>query len=248
MAQRVLVLVALGLLASGMAHAQGAEDPKAGRLSVTGTGTVSVTPDVGKVYLSVSVLKPTARAACEQAAVVTGKVRSAVQGTGVGEKDITTENFSVQPQYTYPPEGQPKVTGYTCQQSLVVKVNEVNNTKLAAVIDSAVAAGGNDLQVSQVVMELSPALRKSATDQAREVAVDDAASTAKLLAKAAGVTLGGIKSIADNNVVTPQPIPYAAGGVMAAMPAADASKETTPVQIGDADVMATVSMEYAIAN
>lgn len=33
-------------------------------------------------------------------------------------------------------------------------------------------------------MELSPALRKSATDQAREVAVDDAASTAKLLAKA----------------------------------------------------------------
>ena len=199
---------------------------QAGRLSVTGTGTVSVTPDVGKVrrgwagccflargavpcerwvclrrgcrvcsadrlepswhplscfpppqvYLSVSVLKPTARAACEQAAVVTGKVRSgaawvgadhamgrrrgcssgarllptascepragllfsipppqplalclpspyppppppppppplqvrsAVQGTGVGEKDITTENFSVQPQYTYPPEGQP---------------------------------------------------------------------------------------------------------------------------------------------
>ena len=54
-----------------------------------------------------------------------------------------------------------KVTGYTCQQSLVVKVNEVNNTKLAAVIDSAVAAGGNDLQARAVGAppRFSPCLR-----------------------------------------------------------------------------------------
>lgn len=136
----------------------------------------------------------------------------------------------------------------------VVKIDGVNNTNLAAVIDAAVASGGNDLQasraavarpgehagaaacagtvacltpivfpavlahtpqnpsqcsapplplhqhhtphrthtppphtshlqVSQVVMDLSPELRRSATNQAREAAVEDATEVAQLLAK-----------------------------------------------------------------
>lgn len=42
-------------------------------------------------------------------------------------------------------------------------------------------------QVSQVVMDLSPELRRSATNQAREAAVDDATEVAELLAKVGGV-------------------------------------------------------------
>jgi len=241
------VLLLSGLLAMSGAQGDAPEDPKAGKLSVTGTGNVMVTPDVAKVYLAVSVTKPTANAACQQAATTTTKVRDALVSV-VPSEDITTENYNVAPNYVYSPETQAQsISGYTCSQSLVVKIDDVNNTSLAAVIDQAVTAGGNDLQVSQVVMELSPQLRRQATNEARQLAVDDATETADLLAKAAKVTLGPIKSILDQNQAPQPPMPMAAGA--AAAPVSDAAaRPETPVQIGDTTVTAVVGMEYAIKN
>ncbi|KAL4420642.1 hypothetical protein ABPG75_010298 [Micractinium tetrahymenae] len=242
----LVLLFALVAMSSGQGTGT-TEDPKAGRLSVTGAGNVEVVPDVAKVYLAVSVTRPTANAACQQAADSTTKVRDALEAiNGLAPEDVTTENYSVQPNYVYSPDTQDqKITGYTCSQSLVVKIDGVNNTSLAAVIDAAVSAGGNDLQVSQVVMDLSPQLRRSAANQAREAAVDDAAEVAQLLAKTAKVTLGPIKSIVDQNVAPGGPTPMPAGA--AAAPVADATT-STPVQIGTTIVTASVAIDWAIAN
>ncbi|KAL4451430.1 hypothetical protein ABPG77_009502 [Micractinium sp. CCAP 211/92] len=239
----LLLLSALVAMSSGQGTQ---EDPKAGKLSVTGTGNVEVVPDVAKVYLAVSVTRPTANAACQQAADTTTKVRDALEAiNGIAADDVTTENYSVQPNYVYNPDTQDqKISGYTCQQSLVVKIDDVNNTILAAVIDAAVTSGGNDLQVSQVVMDLSPQLRRSATNQAREAAVEDATEVAQLLAKTAKVTLGAIKTIVDQNTAPPPPNPMPAGGAAAAMEAA----KSTPVQIGTTTVAASVAIDWAIAD
>jgi uncharacterized protein YggE len=63
--------------------------------------------------------------------------------------------------------------------------------------------------------------------------------------QAAKVTLGPIKSLTDNNYAPPAPVPMAADMAFAGA----ARKEmATPVQIGTADVMANVNLEYAIVN
>jgi len=238
-------LLILGLFA-GMGNAQGtAENPKAGKLSVTGTGQVEVTPDVAKVYLAVSVTKPTANAACQQAASTTSKVRAALGGVqGIAPEDVTTENYSVSPNYAYDPQtSEQRTNGYTCSQSMVVKIDGVNNTSLGAVIDAATSSGGNDLQVSQVVMDLSPELRREATNEARKAAVEDATETATLLATTAEVTLGPITSITDTNQAPPTPTPMPAGGAAAAV----AKEKETPVQIGTTTVTAMVYMEYSFS-
>lgn len=240
----LLLLSALVVMSSGQ---DTKEDPKAGKVSVTGTGNVEVVPDVAKVYLAVSVTRPTANAACQQAADTTTKVRDALDAiNGISPEDVTTENYSVQPNYVYNPDTQDqKITGYTCSQSLVVKIDGVNNINLAAVIDAAVSSGGNDLQVSQVVMDLSPELRRSATNQAREAAVDDATEVAELLAKTAKVILGAIKTIVDQNTAPAPPNPMPAGAAGGA--AADAAA-STPVQIGTTIVAASVAIDWAIAS
>ena len=67
------------------------------------------------------------------------------------------------------------------------------------------------LQVSSLQTDLSADKRREATNQAREIAVADAAGTAEILAQAAAVTLGPIKSLSDSNVAPPTPLYMAAG-------------------------------------
>ena len=66
-------------------------------------------------------------------------------------------------------------------------------------------------QVSSLQTDLSADKRREATNAAREIAVADAAGTAEILAQAAAVTLGAIKSLSDSNVAPPTPLYMAAG-------------------------------------
>lgn len=73
--------------------------PQAGRLSVTGSATVSVTPDVASVYLSVVVSKPTVKEACDVAAATTAAVTAAV--AAVAGTEVSTQNINVRQDVTW---------------------------------------------------------------------------------------------------------------------------------------------------
>lgn len=227
------------------------EDPKAGKLTLTGTATVTETPDTAKVYLSVSVTKPTAEEARTEAGSTTDAVLEAVGAVeGInGDTDVSTSDISLQPNYMWVQEtNSNRVTGYVFTQSIVVKIANLTSDTLGEVVDTAVKAGGNNLQVSSIQIDLSAGKRRQAMDLARQLAVQDAASTAKILADAAKVTLGPLKSIVDSNTASPSPfINYGAEMANAAMPVA-AAAQSTPVKIGTTDVVATVNVEYAYMN
>lgn len=77
--------------------------PQAGRLTVSGMATVTEVPDTAKVNLAVSVSKPTAAEAREEAASTAESVLKAVgavQGIN-GGSDITTSDISLQPNYVW---------------------------------------------------------------------------------------------------------------------------------------------------
>jgi uncharacterized protein YggE len=245
--------VAATLLAAAMGQTAStdASDSKSGRLSVTGSATVSVSPDVAKVFLSVQVSKPTVKEACDTAAKTTAAVKEAVQK--VAGVEVTTDNISVRQDVKWI-DGQERFQGYICENSLKLKSVSRNSSQLgdtiSSALDAAISAGGNYLTVSNMMTELSPELRATATNDARRGAVADAESTASILAEAAKVKLGAIKSIVDSNFA-PAPVPLAFANTAEMAMAADAggamAKQSTPVTIGSADVTASVSIQYAIS-
>ncbi len=209
-------------------------------ITVTSSGTSTVTPDVAHVALGINVSKQTVEAARSEAARVMRAIVDAAKAKGVAEKDIRTTNISLSPQYTdgcaYQPSSSvcPKaaaVIGYTMSEQVEVIVRDLD--KAGELIDAATAAGANDLGGIWFGVD-DPA---KAEADARIAAIHAAHDKAAAMAQAAGVSLGAVVSIAEASVGIPYPVPMAAG-------ARDSA--STPVQPGTQDVQATVTIVYEI--
>jgi len=217
--------------------AQGAatDQPAEHTIAVTGTGKVTVIPDLATIRLGVLVERPTAKAAREAAAVSMTSVVDAVRTLGIADKDITTASVSLSPVYDYPTNATPKIRGYQMQNSISITVRDL--TKLSDVLDNSVAAGATT--VDGVSFDVAD--RTAAETQAREAAVKDARATADTLASGLGVRITGVASVSES-VVTPvwyQPN-YAAGAAVG-----DKAAET-PVLPGSTDVVITVQVAFLI--
>ena len=117
--------------------------------------------------------------------------------------------------------------------SVSAKVRDINAT--GKVVDDAVNAGGNDVQIQGISFTIDKP--DDLQRQAREQAIADARDKADTLAKAGGVSLGDAISITEGGGVQPvQASPAAASG-----PAAQ-----TPIQPGELDVTVTVNVTWAI--
>jgi uncharacterized protein YggE len=203
-------------------------------VTVSGTGDVSVAPDVADVMLGVSVTKPTVKDARDAAATSMTAVLEAVKKDGVADKDITTVNLSLNPVYDYSSNGStPRLTGY--QYSNTIKVTVRDLTKVPAVVDDATAAGVTTIQGISFRLDKP----KTVEAQARLLAMTDARAKADALASAAGVSIKGVASISE--VTVSSPIYYASAGV-----ADKAASVATPVQAGTTDVVVQVTVSYLI--
>ncbi|MEX1022996.1 MAG: SIMPL domain-containing protein, partial [Dehalococcoidia bacterium] len=91
-------------------------------IAVTGRGAASVSPDVAMVNLGVEVNAPTVAEARSQAAMAMEAIEDAITGHGVEERDIQTQHFNIYPQYSYPQDGTPQITGFVVSNLVAVKV------------------------------------------------------------------------------------------------------------------------------
>ncbi len=239
-----LALVGLGavaglVVATALAPAGGAGPVGAASgtdehtISVTGTGTVTVKPDVADVRLGVSVQKPTVKEAQAAAAQQMEAAVAAVKKSGVAADDIKTTTVSLSPVYDYSQNGQQKLLGYQFTNQVAVTVRDI--TKVAEVIDGAIAAGANT--VDGVTFRVNDPVAAEA--KARSAAMADAKSRAQALASAAGVRITGVASIVETSAPAPMPIAMNAGGAMK-------DSYATPISTGTNDVVVTVAVSYTI--
>ena len=239
--------LAVGLLAGALAaalassalapHSALAVDPTAPRehtISVSGTGRVVTAPDVADLRLGVTVTRTTVKDARNVAAGQMNRVIAALKKLGIADKDLQTSGLSLQPNYTYPNGGNPRLTGYTLSNGVSVTVRDLD--KLGDAIDDGLAAGATTLDGVSFRVD-DPA---KAQDQARKEALAQAKAKAQTLASGAGVSITGVASISETAAPIP-PIYY--GGAQFGAMAKDAA---TPVQVGTNDVMVTISVEYLI--
>lgn len=205
-------------------------------IAVSGTGSVTVVPDIGVLNLGVEASRPTVADARSVAASAMDAVRGALRQNGVDEKDIATQFFNIQPQYSVEPldrSGTPRITGYTVSNQVTVKVRRIDN--VSRVLDAAVAAGGDATRVNGVSFTVDDPEKYES--EAREKAVAEAKARAEQLAKLAGVSLGDARSIEESR--------NDGGGAdfRSAQPAAGGE---TPISPGETQVTLTVNVIYNV--
>ncbi|ACE92049.1 hypothetical protein AMC90_CH03105 [Rhizobium phaseoli] len=230
-------LLALPLAAPAPAMAQEAK-PREAVISVTGDGESSVAPDMAIVTLSVVKQAKTAREALDENNKAMKDVLDALKSGGIAERDLQTSGFSIQPQYNYPQpvdgqQQQPQLIGYQTINAVTVRLRDL--AKLGQVIDQSVTLGinqGGDIQFTNDKPE-------AAIEEARKDAVAEAVKKAKTLSEAAGVKLGRIIEINENE---PRPLPQPAYRATM-MKEADAA---VPVQAGETTYNVSVTVTFAI--
>jgi uncharacterized protein YggE len=200
-------------------------------LTVSASGKVTVVPDVARVYLGVTLIKPTVREARAAAAGAMTNILAAIKALGVADKDIQTTGLSLSTQYAS--GSNVKIVGYAISEQVQVTVRDLD--KAGDVVDAATAKGATD--VNGMSFEIADPAK--AQNDARAAAVSAAHDSAVAMASAAHVTLGAVVSIADAGASTP--IFY--GSASAAVPMADVK---TPVQPGTQDVSAQVTVVYEL--
>ena len=193
------ILLGLAVLTVLAAPARAA-DPRT--ITMTGHGETRAAPDMAQVTAGVSTTAATAAQALSANSSRMKGVFAALEKLGVAEKDIQTTNFFVSPQYSNGDNNAPRrPTGYQVNNDLTVRLADV--ARLGPALDALVAAGANQINgVSFSIQNNAPLLEKARID-----AVADARARAETYAKAAGVSLGPILSIAEGGGETaPRPM------------------------------------------
>lgn len=181
----VLLMMLAAVCLPGLASADEAS------LTVIGTASVTVQPDMARISVGVSNKAATVEEATDANAKLMAAVVEAIQAAGVADTDLSTENYYVSMEQSYSPFGDPNLEGYSVSNTLHVRIRD---TKLiGAVIDAAVAAGAN--QVYGVTFLSSQ--EKDAHDEALTLAIQEGMRKASLMAMAAGKQLGALESIEE---------------------------------------------------
>jgi uncharacterized protein len=197
----------------------------------TGQATVSVKPDLARIDFSVVTQSTRAQDASAQNASQVSNLLSQLQTLLGMDADIKTMEYSLTPNYSYPPNGGiPTLLGYTASNT--VRVTSTNLAIVGQIIDTGVQAGAN--QVSSLQFGLKD--DQPAQTQALKMATAQAKSHADAMASGAGLHTGSFFAIEEGVAVRP-----VNGGV------ASAPTPSTPIVTGLVDVQATVTIQVDLA-
>ena len=201
-------------------------------ITVNASGTVKVAPDAVRINGTVNVVAGNSKQALADASSAMSKVRTALTSSGIASKDLSTQSLTVYPEYNYTQDKGSYIVGYRAQQSFIAIVRAAKNA--GAVVDAAVAAGGDALQVSGVTPFIID--DAAATASARSEAVKNAKAKATSYAKLLGVKLKGVNFLTENS--SPSYVP------MLAM--AKAADGATEVDLGQQDVTVSITVQWAL--
>src|SRR4051812_46583008 len=203
------------------------------RITVTGEANVMVAPDSAQVRTGVTSQGKTAREASEANNKTATALMAALRAAGIDDKDIQTTRLTLQPTYeNYANSGRGKINGFQASNQVTIKVREV--AKLADILDRVVTAGATDIGgIDFVVSEQSKAL-----DAVRADAYADARRKAEIYAKAAGITLGRVIGLSEENSSF-EPVPMVLRQAASAPP---------PVSPGEKTLRLTVTVSYELPN
>jgi uncharacterized protein YggE len=179
--------------------------PEPGTISVTGHGRAQGAPDVCRVQLTASALRPSVVAALADSEAATRRVRDVLAAHAVPPADAATITVTLRAEEDWSGQRGPRLLGYRAEHALQIVLRDL--PAAGAVLGEAVAAGGEAVRLQSVdfAVEDDAGLHAGA----RAAAWEDAVRAAGQLAELAGRRLGAVRSIQQGSRGAPPVRPLA---------------------------------------
>jgi uncharacterized protein YggE len=243
----LLVAYLLGGSGGGGTPAQAADDgattPPAERrvLTMSGTGEATAVPDQLSFALGVSLTRPDLDAALDAANRSMARVLGSLRDYDVAKGDVQTTGLSMSPVYEYHQYSPPTITGYRVSERARVLVKELKDGGSA--VSAAVAAGGNDVRVSDIRLLVGDT--DAVMAKARDAAVAEATAKAEQYADSSGQDLGEVMTLRE---VHAKPLPTAPTAYRQRAATFDlAGVAALPIRAGKEEAAVTVQIVWSLA-
>lgn len=204
---------------------------------VSGEGKVFVTPDIAKITVGINETGAQLKLVQDNVSKKSNNLTEAIEKLGVKKEDIKTTSYNLYPEYDY--QSNPnRVIGYRVSVSYEVTIRDFD--KVNDTIVAATAAGGN--MEGNISFEINEKTKREKVQEARKLATNDAKEKADGLANAAGINLGRIINISENeNPDIIRPIAYDATSIGNA-----AEKALPSIEPGQTEINLRVSLTYEV--
>ena len=202
-------------------------------ITVSAQGVVKVVPDAVRINATATSVAVSSKEALAATAKTSTALRAALKAAKIDSKDIATQSVSVYPEYKYTNDGGSTLTGYRASQSFTITVRAADTA--GAIVDSLVAAGGDNLQINGAtpfVLDSTKSL-----EAARAAAVKSAKAKASSYAKLMGVKLGKVNYLVENSSPT---------NYTPVMGVAKAENDATVIDLGQQDVTIAVTIQWSL--
>jgi len=204
------------------------------RLDVTATGEVMRVPDVAIITAGVVSRSATATAALQDASTRMAKVLAALKRAGVADRDIQTSNVSLNPEYRYPQNESPQLTGYTATNQLTIRFRDIAAS--GKILDALVSQGANQINGPSLTIDKPEA----ALDEARANAVAIGRARAEAYARSLGLRVVRVVAVSESGgYAVPPPMPP-----MVAMARMEA--QSTKIEPGEQKLQVSLTMTFEL--
>ncbi|HUD30407.1 MAG TPA: SIMPL domain-containing protein [Novosphingobium sp.] len=213
-------------------------------LTVTAQGSSTRTPDLASYSAGVTTQGATASEALSANSARMTQVIAALKRAGIADRDVQTSNLNVNPVYAQPKrlpdgnyeDGPQRIVGYQATNNVSVRQRKLGD--MGKVIDALVAAGANQVNGPNFMLDKPEA----AQDEARLEAMKVARARAELYARASGLRVAHIVSIGESGGYVPQPVMYMRKEAMDV-----AAAPPPPVAAGELEMNVNVTVQFELA-
>lgn len=166
-------------------------------LAISGKASRQVAPDYAVLNLGIVTNANTVSKAKMENDAIMSQLIAKVLSQGITKNNLTTQNFSVTPEYNYNDRNsQNSITGYTVRNSVSVKINDLDS--VSKIIDLAASCNINEIDSLRFYNNQQQSLE----DQLMGEAVRDARHRAEVMAQALGMKIVGVKNVTMNPIRT----------------------------------------------
>lgn len=221
-------------------------------IQVSGTGEVFAKPDIAEISFSVNKEGKTVEEAQKLSAEKINEIMAFLKESGIDEKDIKTENYSLNPKYEWqagepryciqvvgaycpPPTGKQVLVGYEVNQTISVKIRKIDDS-------GKILVGVGDKGATNISGVSFSVDKKDALEaEARAKAIGDAQEKAKVLAKSLNARIVRIVNFYESGAI---PLYSGFGGDAVSFKAAEAVPPEIPA--GENKFISNVNIIYEI--
>jgi uncharacterized protein YggE len=211
-------------------------------ISVFGTGTVFVQPDVIQMSITLSNVAQTTKMAREEVSRMVRQALKILKDANIEDKNINTASLTFSSEYEY--TNKRTLIGQRAQQSITFSVEGITNgtEKVSAIIDQLIQINGIELnQVNYSVKNTAEYYIKS-----RELAYKKAVEKANQYAELSKLKITKVLSISDQGTQQVLPMSNRFNRQLADVTMEDQSDASTVLPIGELEITTNISVLFLL--